>query len=333
MTSEILVSISCITYNHARFLRRCFDGFLSQVTNFNYEILVHDDCSTDGTIEIIKEFSNKYPELIKPIFEDENQFSLGKPIGTSVWNLPRAKGKYIAICEGDDYWTDSYKLQKQVDFLERNKGYGLCYTDYSLRDEHLRLVQASCFRNGKHRSLSFEDHLVNQGYIAPMTWLFSKEVFSKFNPPKHFFDRSFAIALEFFHNSKIGYIEDDTAVHVIHKDSATHQKDPIKAFSYKVDVFKEQLFYSKSFFREDLATKICFNKYLELLPEAIAINNSAFINEANLFFSEKGADFNDIYKHAEMINSLKGDASQARNSHAYRIGSAIIRPIKKLFKR
>ena len=125
--SEVLVSISCITYNHSAYIRQCLDGMLMQQTTFDFEILIHDDCSTDGTDDIIREYASKYPQIIKPLFEEENQYQQGKPIGTVVWNLPRAKGKYIAICEGDDYWTDPLKLQKQVDFMEANPEFSLCF--------------------------------------------------------------------------------------------------------------------------------------------------------------------------------------------------------------
>ena len=98
-------------------LLQCLDGFMMQQTNFAFEVLIHDDASTDGTTEIIKEYEAKYPEIIKPIYEEENQWVKGRR-GSAVFNFPRAKGKYIAMCEGDDYWTDPLKLQKQVDFLE-----------------------------------------------------------------------------------------------------------------------------------------------------------------------------------------------------------------------
>lgn len=121
MNSDILVSISCITYNHSDYIRKALDGFLMQKTNFGFEILIHDDCSTDGTTEIVKEYEREYPDLIFPIYEQENQFSKGGPVGSIVWNVPRARGKYIALCEGDDYWTDPLKLQKQVDYMEKHE--------------------------------------------------------------------------------------------------------------------------------------------------------------------------------------------------------------------
>lgn len=117
---NIVVSISCLTFNHAPFIRQCLDGFIMQRTNFEFEVLIHDDASTDGTEEIIREYEAKYPGIIKPIYEKENQWVLGRR-GSKTFNYPRAKGKYIALCEGDDYWRDPLKLQKQVDFLEANE--------------------------------------------------------------------------------------------------------------------------------------------------------------------------------------------------------------------
>ena len=120
-----LVSISCTTYNHAPFIRQCLDGFVIQKTLFPFEVLIHDDASTDGTQDIIAEYEKKYPDIIKPIYQKDNQYSKGIPIGVT-FNFPRAHGKYVAMCEGDDYWTDPLKLQKQVDFLESHPDYVMC---------------------------------------------------------------------------------------------------------------------------------------------------------------------------------------------------------------
>lgn len=122
----IIVSIICITYNQDKYIEDTLQGFLMQKTFFPFEIIVHDDASTDGTAEIIKEYEEKYPELIKPIYQIENQFSKNIPIGKK-YLYPILKGKYLARCEGDDYWCDEYKLQKQVNFLESNPDYALCY--------------------------------------------------------------------------------------------------------------------------------------------------------------------------------------------------------------
>lgn len=131
-SNEILVSICCITYNHELYIRDAINSFLSQVVNFKYEIIIHDDASSDGTAKIICEYEARYPELLRCIYQKSNQYSLGnKPFQSFV--VPYARGKYIAICEGDDYWTDPYKLQKQIDFLEMNDDYVMCYSDAIIR--------------------------------------------------------------------------------------------------------------------------------------------------------------------------------------------------------
>jgi len=121
-----LVSISCLTFNHGPFLRQCLDGFLMQKTSFPFEIIIHDDCSTDDTAMIIEEYTQRYPNIIFPIYQPENQYSKGFRGMTVKYNFPRCRGKYIALCEGDDYWTDPSKLQKQIDFLEVNPDFAGC---------------------------------------------------------------------------------------------------------------------------------------------------------------------------------------------------------------
>lgn len=113
----IMVTIRCLAYNHEAYIRQCLDGFIKQKTNFCFEAIVHDDASTDGTANIIREYAEKYPDIIKPIFEVENQYSKRDGSLRRIMNS-HMKGKYIAMCEGDDCWIDPYKLQKQVDYLE-----------------------------------------------------------------------------------------------------------------------------------------------------------------------------------------------------------------------
>lgn len=132
---EPLVSIVCTTFNHEDFIGETLKGFLIQETNFPFEIIVHDDASTDNTAVIVKEFAAKYPLIIKPIYQTVNQYSR-KDI--NIWSditFPEAKGKYMALCEGDDYWIDALKLQKQVDFLENNADYVITWTDFFTKKE------------------------------------------------------------------------------------------------------------------------------------------------------------------------------------------------------
>lgn len=125
MPENIMVSVICNTFNHGKYVRDALEGFVSQKTNFMFEVLVHDDASSDNTADIIREYEAKYPEIIKPIYQAENQYSKGVKV-TRTFQVPRIKGKYIAFCEGDDYWTDPLKLQKQLDFMEANPDYSMC---------------------------------------------------------------------------------------------------------------------------------------------------------------------------------------------------------------
>lgn len=122
------VTVWCLTYNQKEFIKDALDGFVMQKTSFPFEVIVHDDASTDGTTNIVNEYAKKYPEIIKPMIETENQWQKGglKHI-ISIMNEKHRRGKYIAFCEGDDYWTDSLKLQRQVDFLEGHSEYSMCF--------------------------------------------------------------------------------------------------------------------------------------------------------------------------------------------------------------
>lgn len=122
---SIMVSIICTAYNHEKYIKKCLDGIVMQKTSFNYEVLINEDASTDSTAKIIREYERKYPKLIKPIYQTENQYSKGVKISANIL-FPKARGKYVAYCEGDDYWVDPLKLQKQVDALENNSNCSVC---------------------------------------------------------------------------------------------------------------------------------------------------------------------------------------------------------------
>lgn len=125
MNDSIEVSVICNAYNHEKYIGRALESFVLQRTDFKFEVLVHDDASTDGTADIIREYEKKYPELIKPIYQTENQYSKYGGVNRK-FQFPRARGKYYAICEGDDYWTDPLKLQKQYDLMEQHPEVDMC---------------------------------------------------------------------------------------------------------------------------------------------------------------------------------------------------------------
>ncbi|MDI9589864.1 MAG: glycosyltransferase family A protein [Acidobacteriota bacterium] len=125
MEGEPLVSVLCVTFNQVKYLARAMDGFLDQQTSFPFEILVNDDCSTDGTTELALSYQRRYPDKVQVVTHEENQYSRGiMPVENFL--MPRARGRYVALCEGDDYYTDPTKLQRQFDVMEMNHTLTAC---------------------------------------------------------------------------------------------------------------------------------------------------------------------------------------------------------------
>lgn len=167
------VSICCVTYNHEKFIAQALDSFLCQQTNFPFEILIHDDASIDQTPLIIKDYQTRFPEIIKPILRIENiKSKLGGGVNIK-FNVGRSEAKYIAICQGDDYWTDPLKLQKQVDFLESNQDFVLCAGNSQIeRNGHL-LDQTYCHWE---KDMVFDPKDIIESFYAPnLSILFLRE--------------------------------------------------------------------------------------------------------------------------------------------------------------
>ena len=203
---EPLVSICCLTYNHAPFIRKCLDGFLMQETSFPVEILIHDDASTDGTDDIVREYAEKYPEKIFPLFETENKYSNGyKGRMDTTFNYSRARGKYIASCEGDDYWTDPLKLQKQVDFMESHPDYSVCFHRYKFYYTEADLYKedgcAELFAmNQAYATISIDDFF-HKWVTQPLTMLFRVSDFSFDWQPMY---KNYRDSYEIYHLLKSG---------------------------------------------------------------------------------------------------------------------------------
>jgi len=142
----ILVAIHCLVYNHEPYLRDCLNGFIMQKTNFRFVAVVHDDASTDRSASIIREYEEKYPNIIKPIYETENQYTKHDGSHRRIMNeaICATGAKYVAFCEGDDYWTDPLKLQKQVEFLEAHPDFSMCCHGADVKNETSHHIDSAC---------------------------------------------------------------------------------------------------------------------------------------------------------------------------------------------
>ncbi|WP_289640828.1 glycosyltransferase [uncultured Muribaculum sp.] len=225
MDNTPLVTICCITYNHAAYIRECLNGFLMQETNFKFEVVIHDDASTDETQSIIKEYCEKYPNVFSPIFQHVNQYSRGIKSIIQTFCVPKFRGKYIAMCEGDDYWIDPYKLQKQVDFLESHPDYGMCYTKVKrYNQQNKKYIDVW---GGANETM---DKLLIENTIPTLTAVFHKAIYDKYLTEIHPSKRGwlmgdYPIWLYFAQNSKIKFINETTGVYRICTESASHSND------------------------------------------------------------------------------------------------------------
>ncbi|WP_447957141.1 glycosyltransferase [Vreelandella sp. EE7] len=246
-----VVSVFCPTYNHGNFVEDAIKGIVAQKTSFPFEIVLHDDASTDGTQKIIQKYADQYPDLIKPIYQEKNLFQQG--LKATDFCFPKMQGRYIAMCEGDDYWTDVNKLQKQFDFMEKNPDVVLCHHDAFVFDEN-GMVAKSKLRDEFKRDYSKEDMLKNNCFILTLSMFFRKE-FSHF--PKEKLNAgngdNFLIAL-LGKYGKSKYMADiKPAAYRMHGDSLWSSKSLKEKNKMQANTFKWMSLYYKRLKLRELA--------------------------------------------------------------------------------
>lgn len=213
---DILVSVNCITYNHEKYIADAIESFLMQKTSFKFEIIINDDASTDGTADIIRDYERRYPDLIKPTYQEENQYSKG--ISVSQINHKRSKGKYIALCEGDDFWTDPHKLQKQVDYLEKHPECSLVFHAASVVNADKTATGTIAKMPGESRKIQMDEIALKAEplYMPTASEMYRKSTMD--NPPKWFLDASigdFPLALIIGNSGYFYYMNEIMSVYRI----------------------------------------------------------------------------------------------------------------------
>jgi glycosyltransferase involved in cell wall biosynthesis len=293
-----LVSIICLTYNHAPFISQCLDGFIMQKTNFPIEAIIHDDASTDGTADIIREYEKKYIEIIKPVYQKENQYSKGIDIYENIIN--KIQGKYIAFCEGDDYWTDESKLQKQIDFLESNEDFSICFHPVKLYfEEENRIIDNYTVLPDVTdiKKLAAGNYI----YTPSVVYRNNKQVFiDKCNLPKLPVG-DYCLHMLFAKYGKIKYLHDTMAVYRIHKGGTWS----LKPIEYKYPIMLKLLVGLIYYFIDDLEIRnILIEQYRRFNtpehPDFIKNNASLFFNTGNDFSEEEKCNFSDTGNDVEI---------------------------------
>ncbi len=212
MNENIAVSVVCNAYNHENYIRDALESFLMQKTNFKFEVLIHDDASTDKTAEIIRAYEIKYPDIIKPVYQKENQYSKGIPYA-SLYQYPRVKGKYIAVCEGDDYWTDPYKLQKQFDALESCPQVDICAHTADVVEAETKKTVGQIKPAGEDKIFSTEDVIFGGGgFVATNSLMYRSEVSTLEHPPfRQFLSLDYTLQIQGSLRGGMLYLKDNMA--------------------------------------------------------------------------------------------------------------------------
>ena len=273
-TRPVMVSIQCFVYNHEPFIRKCLDGFIMQETNFRFEAVVHDDSSTDKSPEIIKEYAKKYPHIIIPVLESENLYSR-RDGSLEQAMLPYFRGKYIAICEGDDYWIDPFKLQKQFDILENDNDIELCYTRSRVFDN-----KNQCFQNrinADNGPISFEGILLREPTMT-LTSFFRASSYFKFLSEECPWGRGWLMGdtplfLWLALKGKVVLLQDITAVYRILGESASHSADLQNLFLFNKSTRDIRLYFCSKYNREDLCSEVCDTYFRSNMSDASRVGN------------------------------------------------------------
>jgi glycosyltransferase involved in cell wall biosynthesis len=307
-----LVSIICTTFNQEKYIDQALEGFVMQKTTFPFEIIVHDDASTDNTPLRIKAFESAYPHLFVTIFQTENQYSKGDYTIDRI-TYGTAKGKYISLCEGDDYWTDPFKLQKQFDFLEANDDYGLVYSKvqvFSQKDNKF-------LKNTYGKPFSSIEDLFISNYVPTPTVMFRASLYSDYiktiNPyEQKWLMGDYPLWMYITSVSKVKYIDNTCSVYRLLDNSAAHSTNPEKELMFVESYQDIKLYFMK---------KLGFN-HLEK-----EIRGHCYSSKAHIYL------FKNEHNISELVKDIDASAIKSVKIWIIRIiiSNFILRKILKLY--
>jgi len=336
--SKPLLTIVCTTYNHEKFITQTIEGFLLQKTNFPIEIIIHDDCSTDGTQNIIRSYADKFPELIKPIYQSKNQYSQG--IKASTFIQPYCRGKYIAICEGDDYWVDPKKLQIQVDFLEANPDFVISSHDAFIVDESGNHIKDSKLPDAHKRNYSGEELILAKAWLLTMSWVY-RNVIKDLAP-----ERAKVTNGDIFFTSLIGHYgkskyhaEIEPAAYRVHSGGVWSMKSEQDKLDLHTNTWFWMYHYYARIGQHDNAcyywNKFIPKVYSKLLIEEMGVIPFTSISNITFETQQKSAIEEYLIEQQKKIKQLEIHSKSSDNtiynlkkSLSYRLGCTLLWPVK-----
>ena len=314
--NDTLVSIICTNYNKGDWIGEAIDSFLRQKTDFKYEIIVIDDASRDHSPEVVRKYQKKYPDKIRAFYNKKN---LGI---TKTWIkvCKEAKGKYIARCDGDDYWIDDYKLEKQVNLLEKNKKSDWCSTDYDIITPQGETIHRSAFENGLvDRSDSYAQMLATKGFTMSSTWLVNTRLMQEINAEidDSTSDDTFNIQLDLFNRTKLTYLPEATVVYRIHEGSDSRPIEMEKIRSRHKKLLDAQLEYIEKYKDVD------YDEIIKILLERCFQNEMWAIERMQIIEQErvyiKSLEKQVLEKDKQILDILR--------SKRYKVGKVFTSPV------
>ena len=289
-----VVSVCVQTYNHENYIKACLDGILMQQTNFEFEILLGEDDSKDNTRKICVEYANKFPDKIRLFLHDRDNviYINGAPTGryNFTYNLCNLKGKYIAICEGDDYWADPLKLQKQVDFLEQNLSYSFCFTRFKT------LTNNSVFEEDKNSryftndtDIDFNFEIFAKGWhIGTQTTLFRNKLYDPKWHLKYKYFKDVVLFTELLNKGKGACLNFFGAVYRKHDGGVYSGLDEFKVNESAYKTYKELCFYNNDNRYLKLKYSNFYNQYMmQLWPKNKVVFIKEYVRNFGLFEHNK----------------------------------------------
>jgi len=301
-----LVSVSLVTFNQEEYIRKAIESCLNQQTDFDFEIIIHDDASSDGTPGIIQEYSSKYPDKIIPILQTENQFSKGIEVNGKI-AIPKARGKYIAFLEADDYWIDPHKLQYQADVLEANPDVAMCFTATKrIFPQDDKKPEIKRFRN--HDTIcSTKDVILLGGRMVDMGSAVVRKSIYTHVPDWYFYIQiwDLTVPLLALLHGKIKYLDKVTSVYRYNSPSSW-TRDNVKNYQRRKDSIKKSIRVTDGF---DETTdykyhKLIVRKIKPMIVELLLLSN----NEDESFptyYERMSRPSRLIYEFFKMIGSFR----------------------------
>ncbi len=262
--SKPLVSIKCLAYNHGPYIEDALKGFVSQKTDFPFEVIVHDDASTDQTAEVIRRYAAEYPDIIKPVFEAVNQYSRYYEVVEPMIN-ELMTGKYIAFCEGDDYFTDPLKLQKQVDYLEAHPDVNMVYG----RVERIDALTGRKIDTWGGAAEKFDDLVIGNTVPTP-TVMFRRDVYQRFRKEIDLGSHKwrmgdFPMWLYFAATGGVRFMPETFSVYRVMQQSASHPDSLEKWILFQEDYRDIKLYFLERYHDDAGMRRRILEEHIKLL--------------------------------------------------------------------